>query len=128
MFTAENSLYLVIGAVDAARQFVATRMNPFGCGYATGGAAKVFPGEKIELHDHDVMDSNSGKVLHGTPEQPIARYMSMSLGLPFIREPYSQELHGEKIEWVNVGDPVPVAPEFIHKHGTKSSSIGPWEV
>lgn len=126
MFTAENALYLAIGAVDAARQFVATRMNPFGCGYAAGGTARVYPGERIELHDHDMTDYGTGKVLHGTPEQPIAKYMAPSHSLP-IKEPYSEELHGKRIDWVNEGEPVPSVTNFTHTHGT-GSSIGPWEV
>lgn len=126
MFTAEKTLYLAIGAVDAARQFVATRMNLFGCGYAAGGTAQVYHGERIKLHDHDIMDSSSGKVLHGTPEAPIAKYMTPS-GISFIEEPYSMELHGARVDWVNEGKTVPSATNFTHKHGT-GSSIGPWEV
>lgn len=126
MFTSENAWYLAIGVVDAAKNFVATRMNPFGCGYAAGGTARVYPGEKIELHDHDTIDPNSGEVLHGTPEKPIARYMTPS-GISFIKEPYSYELHGERVDWANEGESVPSDPNFTHKHGT-GSTIGPWEV
>lgn len=126
MLTAENALYLAIGAVNAAKNFVATRMNPFGCGYAAGGIARVYPGERIELHDHDTTDPNSGEVLHGTPEKPIAQYMNPS-GISFTKEPYSIELHGEKVNWVNEGEFVPIAPNFAHKHET-GNAIGPWEV
>lgn len=126
MLTAENALYLTIGAVNAARNFVATRMNPFGCGYAAGGTARVYTGERIELHDHDMRDPHSREILHGTPEVPIARYMNPS-GRSFTKEPYSKELHGERIDWVNEGEPVPSATNFTHKHGI-GNSIGPWEV
>lgn len=118
-------MHLAIGTIDAATRFVSTRINPFGCGHATGGTADVFPGERIDLHDHDVMDHGSGNILHGTPAQPIARYLT-TLGGPFTIEPYSEKLHGNRTKWVDEGKPVPDAPGYIHKHGT-INTIGPWE-
>lgn len=126
MLTAENALYLAVGAVDAARTFVVTKMNPFGCGHAAGGSAKVYPGEQIDLHDHNVRDNFSGEILHGTPAVPIAKYMAPD-GISFVTEPYSPELHGERVDWANENDPVPIDHRFTHKHGP-GSSIGHWEV